>query len=37
MAFSRDELDTLLDLATKGIGEIVGLQRDLLAGAPEPR
>ncbi len=37
MAFSRSELDELLDLAAKGIGEIVGLQRDLVAESPAPR
>lgn len=37
MAFSRGELDQLLDLAAKGIGEIVGLQRELVADVPKPR
>ena len=31
--FSRPELDVLLDLATKGIGELIGLQR-LALGLP---
>ncbi|MCB1250058.1 MAG: ribonuclease PH [Acidimicrobiales bacterium] len=37
MAFSRDELDALLALAGKGIGEIMDLQRELLATPPSPR
>ena len=37
MAFSRDELDALLGLATKGITEIMELQRELIAQAPGPR
>ena len=32
-AFRRDELDALLGLAEKGIGELVQLQRQVLAGA----
>ena len=36
-AFSRDELDALLGLAQKGIGEIIELQRAVVADAPEPR
>ncbi len=35
--FSRGELDALLGLAETGIGEIVKLQRDLVATPPEPR
>ncbi len=37
MAFSRNELDTLLDLASGGITEIAALQRQLLAEPPLPR
>ena len=37
LAFTRDELDGLLELAAKGIGEIVDLQRELLAEPPDPR
>jgi ribonuclease PH len=37
MAFTRNELDELLDLAQKGIAEIVELQLELLAEPPEPR
>ncbi len=36
-AFSRSELDSLLGLATKGIGEIIELQALLVAEAPSPR
>jgi len=36
-AFSRAELDGLLDLAEHGIAEIFELQRELLAKAPAPR
>jgi ribonuclease PH len=36
-AFSRSEFDDLLELAEKGIVEIFGLQRELLAVPPEPR
>jgi ribonuclease PH len=36
-AFSRGELDDLLDLAEKGIVEIFGLQREMLSVPPEPR
>ncbi|HZP67336.1 MAG TPA: ribonuclease PH [Rudaea sp.] len=32
-AFRRDELDALLSLAQKGIGELLALQREALAGA----
>jgi ribonuclease PH len=35
--FSRAELDQLLALAEKGIGEIVSLQREVLATPPAPR
>ena len=37
MAFTRDELDSLLALAGRGIGEILGLQSALLAKPPPPR
>ncbi len=35
--FTRSQLDELLDLASKGISEIVAAQRAILAQAPEPR
>ena len=35
--FSRTELEALLDLATAGIGQIVDLQRSILATPPSPR
>ena len=35
--FSRSELDTMLGLAEKGIAEIVGLQREVIAVEPPPR
>ena len=35
--FSRSQLDDLLDLATKGITEIVAAQRAVLAEPPPPR
>jgi len=35
--FGRDELDALLDLATKGIGELAVLQRETVATPPAPR
>lgn len=35
--FGRDELDALLDLAAKGIGELAALQREAVAVAPPPR
>jgi ribonuclease PH len=35
--FSRAELDALLNLAEKGITELVALQRELLAEPPAPR
>lgn len=35
--FDRDQLNTLLDLATKGIGEITSAQRTLLATPPAER
>jgi ribonuclease PH len=34
MAFSRGELDSLLDLAQAGIGEIVDLQQEVVSDAP---
>ncbi|MFZ4718538.1 MAG: ribonuclease PH [Ilumatobacteraceae bacterium] len=36
-AFSRSELDSLLGLATAGISEIIALQAEMVATAPEPR
>ena len=36
-AFTRAELDVLLALAEKGIGEIVAKQHALLAEPPAPR
>jgi ribonuclease PH len=36
-AFSRDELDTLLDLATRGIAVIHEAQRAVLSSPPAPR
>jgi ribonuclease PH len=35
--FSKSELDDLVGLAERGIVEIFGLQRELLAVPPEPR
>jgi ribonuclease PH len=35
--FSRSELESLLDLAAKGIDELVALQRETVASPPEPR
>jgi ribonuclease PH len=35
--FRRDELDSLLGLAEGGIGELLGVQAELLATAPPPR
>ena len=37
LAFSRSELDTLLDLASGGITEILALQAEVLADAPASR
>jgi ribonuclease PH len=37
MPFTRNELDGLVDLAEKGIGELFSLQRDLLAEPPTLR
>ena len=37
VAFSRAELDGLLDLAEHGIGEIFELQREMVAVPPAPR
>ena len=37
VAFSRSELDSLIDLAEKGITEIVALQEAVLADPPAPR
>ena len=36
-AFTRSELDNLLGLATKGLGEIIDLQAALVADPPPPR
>jgi ribonuclease PH len=36
-AFSRSELDSLLDLAEHGIDQIFDLQREMIAVPPEPR
>ena len=35
--FGRSQLDELLDLAAKGIDEIVAAQRSVLAEPPPPR
>jgi ribonuclease PH len=37
LAFSRTELDAMLDLAERGIAEIFGIQRAVLAEPPAPR
>jgi ribonuclease PH len=37
VAFSRGELDSLLELAAGGLGEIMGLQAELVAEPPSPR
>ena len=37
LAFSRDELDTMVGLAEKGIGEILALQADVLSSPPPSR
>jgi ribonuclease PH len=37
IAFSRSELDVLLGMAEKGIGEIFALQDELLSDQPSPR
>ena len=37
LPFTRNELDTLLELGTKGIREIVELQEEMTAVAPPPR
>ena len=36
-AFSRPELDTLLDLAAAGLGELFALQAEMVAVPPSPR
>jgi ribonuclease PH len=36
-AFSRSELDSLLALATAGLGEIISLQAELVGSPPTPR
>ena len=37
LPFTRNELDALLELGSKGIGEIVALQEEMSADAPPPR
>ena len=37
LAYSRDELNQLLDLGEKGIRELIALQKELLADPPTPR
>lgn len=37
MAFTRNELDQLIELASNGISEIMALQNELLSVAPSPR
>jgi ribonuclease PH len=37
MAFSKSELDDLLEIATQGINQVMSLQNDVLSEAPEPR
>jgi ribonuclease PH len=37
VAFTRAELDALLGLAEKGIGEIVAAQQEMVSEAPAPR
>jgi ribonuclease PH len=37
VAFSREELDQLLELADAGIARIFALQREVLAEPPAPR
>jgi len=37
LPFTRNELDSLLELGAKGIGEIVELQEEMTAEAPSPR
>jgi ribonuclease PH len=37
MSFSKGELDELLGLAEKGIGELMELQKLLLIDPPDPR
>ena len=37
LAFSQDELDAMLGLARKGIGELLAVQADLVAEPPRPR
>jgi ribonuclease PH len=36
-AFSRSELDSLLALAEAGISDILALQAEMIAVAPDPR
>jgi ribonuclease PH len=35
--YSRAELDNLLGLAESGIGEIIGLQQEMVSEPPQPR
>jgi ribonuclease PH len=37
MAFTRGELDTLLELAAAGVVELTELQAEMVAVAPQPR
>ncbi len=37
LAFTRSELDELLDIATGGINQIVALQDEAVATPPTPR
>jgi ribonuclease PH len=37
LAFTRSELDSLLDLGVKGINEIISLQEEMTSTAPSPR
>ena len=37
LPFTRNELDSLLELGAKGIGEIVALQEEMTSEAPPPR
>jgi ribonuclease PH len=37
LAFSRGDLDTMLGLAEKGIGELLGAQAEVLSTPPPPR
>ena len=37
MAFTKNELDQLVELASNGISEIMTLQNEMLSVAPTPR